>query len=144
MELNELQQLIASMEASGLHSLELRRPGERLKLTLIANDAIPSQPGEVTVISEVACPSPTQAGITVRTEAAGLFLASHPMRTSPLTQVGATVKQNEVVGLLKIGPIYAPISAPVDGVVSQIYATEGTLLGYGAPVLEISSTANPL
>lgn len=143
MELNELQQLIAKLEASGLHSLELSRPGERVKLTLRANHEV--QVVNATGMAEhLAAPASAQAapaGTTVLTEAAGLFLATHPMRSKPLAEVGQSVKKNDVLGLLKIGPIYAPVTAPADGVVTQILATDGELLGFGAPVLEIAASA---
>lgn len=138
MELNELQQLITSMESCGMRSLELRRPGENLKLALTFHEAIPAQLGKVTVGDEAANFPLAATGTTVHTEAAGQFMASHPMCDTPLAQVGRTVKKNEIVGLLKIGPIYAPISATAEGFVSQIFAMESTLLGFGARVLEIN------
>ncbi|MBS1155282.1 MAG: acetyl-CoA carboxylase biotin carboxyl carrier protein subunit [Proteobacteria bacterium] len=143
MELNELQQLIAKLEASGLRSLELSRPGERVKLTMSDNSEVQVVNADDTV-ELFAAPASLQAapaGTTVLTEAAGLFLATHPMRSKPLAEVGQSVKKNDVLGLLKIGPVYAPVTAPADGVVTQILASDGALLGFGAPVLEIAASA---
>lgn len=143
MELNELQQLIAKLEASGLRSLELSRPGERVKLTMSDNSEVQVVNADDTV-ELFAAPASLQAapaGTTVLTEAAGLFLATHPMRSKPLVEVGQSVKKNDVLGLLKIGPVYAPVTAPTDGVVTQILASDGALLGFGAPVLGIAPSA---
>ena len=140
MDLNELQQLIASLEASGLRSLELSRPGERVKLTVCENSEVHVENGETSAAQPVAASSPqaTQASTTVLTESAGIFLATHPMRNKPLAAIGDQVKKNDVLGLLKIGPIYAPITASADGVITQILARDGALLGFGAAVLEIA------
>ncbi len=144
MDLNELQQLIASLEASGLRSLELSRPGERIKLTVgddhvvqVASADAAAEPFDAPASVQAA-----QAGITVLTEAAGLFLATHPMRSKPLVEVGQGVKKNDVVGLLKIGHIYAPVTAPADGVVTQIIAEDGAVLGFGSVVLELEPIAD--
>lgn len=140
MDLNELQQLIASLEASGLRSLELCRPGERVKLTLCENNEVLIESGDTAAApSPAAVNSPAgPASTTLLTESAGFFLAAHPMRNKPWVSVGDTVKKNDVLGLLKIGQIYAPITAPADGVITQILASDGALLGFGAPVLEMT------
>ena len=144
MELNELQQLIASLEASGLRSLELSRPGARIKLTVSDNNGVPQVviADDMTELSAApVSPHDVPVGTTVLTEAAGLFLATHPMRSKPLACVGDVVKKNDVLGLLKIGQIYAPVTAPTDGVVTKILATDGVLLGFGTPVLEMAPSA---
>jgi acetyl-CoA carboxylase biotin carboxyl carrier protein len=39
--------------------------------------------------------------------------------------------------LLKIGLLYAPITAPTAGIVTRITAADGALLGFGSPVFEL-------
>lgn len=139
MDLDELQQLIASLEASGLRSLELHRPGVHVKLTVSSGNAAQiatTDEGFETVASS-AIPKEDPNGVTVSAESAGVFVGTHPMRKDPLVAVGSVVKKDDVLGLLKIGPIYAPIIAPFDGVVAQILVGDGALLGFGAPVMEI-------
>jgi len=59
------------------------------------------------------------------------------MRNAPFVNIGDTVRKNDVVGLLKTGLIYAPVTAPIEGVVSRIVATDGEMLGFGSPVMEL-------
>jgi len=143
MELNELQQLAACLEASGLHSLELNRKGERVKLTVRGGSEARIVTGAESVEATGPLDSPQQspAAIVVTTESAGTFLATHPMRAHPLVEFGSIVKKHDVLGLLKVGLIYAPIIAPADGVVTQLLASDGALLGFGAPVLELGPMA---
>jgi acetyl-CoA carboxylase biotin carboxyl carrier protein len=62
------------------------------------------------------------------------------MRNGPFVKVGDRVRENDVLGLLKIGVLYAPITAPTAGVVTKITAADGTLLGFGSPVFELEPT----
>jgi acetyl-CoA carboxylase biotin carboxyl carrier protein len=141
-DLNELKQLVAWLEASDLRSLELSRPGEYLKLTVSGNNqaVVIAAEGvtDASALPEGGCGE--SAEMTVHTESAGVFVATHPMRSAPFAKVGDFVKKNDILGLLKIRHIYAPITAPVDGVVTQIVATDGVLVGFGAPVLRIDPT----
>jgi acetyl-CoA carboxylase biotin carboxyl carrier protein len=139
MELNELQQLVACLEASGFHSLELSRPDGRVKLTVSKSNEVRIEALADATAHVVSGDSPQKSpgGINVTAGSAGIYLATHPMRSSPWVALGSAVKKHDVLGLLKIGPIYAPITAPADGVVTQILASDGVLVGFGAPVLEI-------
>lgn len=137
MELNELEQLSTWLKASSLHSLELTRPGEHVKLTVtdtyqveIADASGAFAPGVVA--------QPNSSETAVKTATAGIFLATHPMRQASFVAAGSLVKQGDVVGLLKIGLIYAPVLAPRDGLVKTLLAKTGDLLGYGSTVLVLS------
>ena len=135
MESNELQQLAGMLRASGFTSLEFSRGDESVRLTVAQDDAM------VTVTAEEApdyLVAPEDHGVAVLAESAGLFLAGHPMRDRPFARVGEAVAKGDVLGLLKIGPIYAPVTAPADGVVARILTAEGALLGFGTPVLELA------
>ena len=135
MELSEIQQLSAWLKASGMRSLELNRPGERLRLKASINDqlrvanrgsASSSTPPPKASLREIA-----------QTQSAGIFLAAHPMHNAPLVNTGDAVRKDDVVGLLKTGLIYAPVTAPIDGVVSKIVAADAEMLGFGSAVLEL-------
>jgi biotin carboxyl carrier protein len=135
-ELNEIQQLIAWLEASGMRSLELNRAGEYLRLTVSGGDH--NQIGNLDGASGSSTPPAEGTGRVALAESAGIFLSAHPMRSTPFVKIGDTVRKNDVVGLLKTGLIYAPVTAPSEGVVSKIVATDGEMIGYGSPVLELS------
>lgn len=140
MELNEIQQLIAWLKASGMRNLELNRPEERLRLKVSGSDPIRVANrvgGPVT-----STPPAASRRRVAQAESAGIFLAAHPMRHAPLVKVGDTVRKNDVLGLLKTGLIYAPVTAPIDGVVSKIVATNGQMIGFGSPILELDPVSS--
>jgi len=134
-ELNEIQQLVAWLEASGMRSLYLNRPGECLRLKVPGSN--PARVADPDGVSGRSTPAAAGAKPVALAEAAGIFLAAHPMRNAPFVKIGDTVRKNDVVGLLKTGLIYAPVTAPIEGVVSKIVATNGAMIGFGSPVLEL-------
>ena len=139
MDLNELQQLVAWVEASDLRCLELTSPEGHITLTRSESDPLAV---DMTEPKGGAEPVGNDEGAakTVFTETAGLFVSVHPMRDRPFAVIGDPVARNDVLGLLQIKHIYAPIRAPIDGVVTAILATEGALLGFGTPVFRITPT----
>lgn len=137
MELSELQQLTAWLKASSLHHLELSRPGEHIRLSV--SGALPLGPGDACA-TEACGPSLTQqdaALVLVRTATAGVFRGTHPLRDAPFVTKGSVVRRGDVLGLLKIGLLYAPVLAPMDGTVVELVAVTGNVLGYGAAVLRL-------
>ena len=65
-------------------------------------------------------------------------MSQHPMRKESALAVGTQVQRGDVVGYLKIGLICAPILASATGVVTVMLATEGAMLGFGEPVMDIA------
>lgn len=139
MELDELRQLVAWTESSGFRSLEVRRPGERLSFAL-KRDGEPSAAtvGESTATAGASLrPRAIKAMLTVLAETPGVFLASHPMRGTPFTVVGAAVRKGDLLGLLKIGHLLVPVAAPAEGIVASVVAADGCIQGFGSPLLEL-------
>jgi len=140
-DLNELQQLVAWVEASDLRRLELTCPEGHITLTRSENDQV--------VVNTAAGPKGPAAFLgndegsakTVFAETAGLFVSAHPMRAKPFAMIGDSVRRTDVLGLLQVKHLYAPIRAPIDGVVTEILATEGALVGFGTPVFRLTPTS---
>jgi acetyl-CoA carboxylase biotin carboxyl carrier protein len=133
MELAELRQIIAWAEAAGLRSLEISAPGRSLRLSLGS-----TEPAALAVTGREDTGGPAEAAATViAAHVTGTFLAAHPMRSAPFVRPGDAVRAGDVLGLLKIGQIYAPVTAPQDGIVLRVLVETGTLADYGMPLLEI-------
>jgi acetyl-CoA carboxylase biotin carboxyl carrier protein len=74
---------------------------------------------------------------------AGVFLDRHPLRSSPLVCRGQSVRQGDIVALLQIGQVLAPVASPVNGVVASTLVSPGTLVGYGAALVAIDTGELP-
>lgn len=120
------------LERSGASALEITTPdGGVLKIALDAGARL----------EEIAEPPPAiparPEGRVVKAPMAGLFRDRHPAapETGPLAGEGRALEAGAVVGFVEIGPVLLPVTAPDAGVVSEIRARTGDLIGYGDPVL---------
>jgi acetyl-CoA carboxylase biotin carboxyl carrier protein len=135
MRIDSLQQLSASLDAAGIDLLELRGPGVLLRLGRDAAD--------VAAVRErgVSAPAPSKCtpscGVTVTAPSAGVFLHAHPMQSTPLALVGAPVPAGAPIGLLQVGALLLPVSAPRSAVVAGLRVAHGTLVGYGTPLVDL-------
>ena len=59
------------------------------------------------------------------------------LRPNSFVRPGDSVKQGDIVGLLRIGRIYAPVMAPVDGIVTAIRARHEKPVGFGTCLVDI-------
>ena len=76
--------------------------------------------------------------VIVRGTVAGVFLDRHPLRTSQLAPAGAQVRQGDILGLLQLGTVLAPVMAPVDGLVAGMLVSSGAMVGFGADLVQIN------
>lgn len=124
---DNVAQLSAWMEQTGVSLLELTGPRGTLRL-------VQDGQGVPAVLDEHAPPA---AGLIVRAPGAGVFLDRHPMRLEPAVEHGAPVRAGSPLGFLRVGPLLTAIVAPQDGVVLEVLAAHGRLVGYGAPLFEL-------
>ncbi len=67
----------------------------------------------------------------------GRFLHTHPVHEVPLVATNEAVTTGQPLGLLQVGPILLPVVAPRDGIVAAILASDGSLVGYGDPLVAL-------
>jgi acetyl-CoA carboxylase biotin carboxyl carrier protein len=67
----------------------------------------------------------------------GRFLHTHPVQEAPLVRTNEPVTTGQPLGLLQVGPILLPVVAPHDGIVAAILASDGSLVGYGDPLVAL-------
>ena len=132
----DLLQLAASLDEGGIKSIEISSAGRSLRMVMeekadasLASDA----GGRMDICTSGDC-------VAVLAKTPGVFLTVHPSRTEPLVRPGATVKTGDIIGLLRIGHILAPVTAPCSGILTQILATSGTTVDFGTRLAEIRSS----
>ncbi len=134
------------MAQARLSRLELTRPDSRLCLIrragntagLSVGGASPGQSAQEPAAGPKTVVSPEDV---VTTWAAGVFLTQHPLRAAPLAQSGQRVSRGDVVALLCIDALYLPVTAPRDGVIGELLAGPGDLVGYGTALFRLSNAS---
>jgi biotin carboxyl carrier protein len=124
-----LRRIAAWLAEAGLSALELQDGGSRLYLRVT--------PGPPPDASPPAMPAQAAAPV-LRAHGFGTLLWRHPLHRTAFVALGQAVTAGQVVGLLRTGTVYAPLCADRDGVVTELLAREGEMLGYGSPVLVLA------
>jgi acetyl-CoA carboxylase biotin carboxyl carrier protein len=128
----------AWLAATDIGELELSGPDGHLRLRRGGPSAVPGRGGPE---EAVAPPHDGSGEDAVASPGFGLFLHAHPLRDAPLVRPGDRVMAGQVLALLKIGALLLPVRAPREGVVTTVLATEGSLVGFGDPLVALSPHA---
>ncbi|MFM9926420.1 acetyl-CoA carboxylase biotin carboxyl carrier protein subunit [Variovorax sp. H27-G14] len=119
----ELAKLLADTDI-GL--LELRTPQGTLRLARQGKEVIELQEEQE-----------EQEPLPIHAPSLGVFLHAHPLSNTPLVRPGQRVEAGQQLGLLKIGPLLLPVTAPQPGIVDSIHAGDATTVGYGTLLIDL-------
>lgn len=136
MKVEELRQLVHWLEAAGIGALEIENGDDRLRLVLEPAGAPPTP---VTIDRDEG----SDAGDVIAAEFPGIFLVQHPQRTTPIVPLGEAVRAGDIVGLIRIGAVLAPVIARKNGTLAKVLAIPESLIGVGTPLFEIVSIPPP-
>jgi acetyl-CoA carboxylase biotin carboxyl carrier protein len=131
MRVEELRQLVHWLECAGIGTLEIESSDYRLRLVL---EPAGSPPTPVTIGRDAG----SDARDVIAAEFPGIFLVQHPQRTTPVIPLGEAVRAGDIVGLIRIGAVLAPVIARKDGTLANILAVPESLVGVGTPLIEIA------
>jgi acetyl-CoA carboxylase biotin carboxyl carrier protein len=109
--------LATVLAESGLAEMHVTGPNTDIHL-------VRSSSGEIASATAASADQITAAGV-------GIFLTCHPLHRTPLAAQGRFVRAGETVGLLRVGLLLRPVTAPGAGYLSAPLAEPGTLVGYG-------------
>ena len=127
--LERVAQLSAWLANTDIGLLELRTPQGILRLGRQGGDMV-ELPMEEEEEDEA-------EPVTAKASSVGLFLHTHPVATEPLARIGQRVDAGQLIGLLNIGPLLLPVSAPQAGIVDALHVESGIAVGYGAPLIDL-------
>ena len=134
--LDHMAEIAAWLAATDIDCLELRGPAGHLRLRRGGEPAsTPDGPAPEKVGEE---PVAEAKHDTMPSPGFGVFRHAHPLHETALVRAGERVTVGQVLGFLQIGALLIPIRAPREGVVSAVLARDGSLVGYGDPLLEFS------
>ncbi|MBN8757799.1 MULTISPECIES: acetyl-CoA carboxylase biotin carboxyl carrier protein [Variovorax] len=120
-------ELAAWLANTDIGLLELRTPTGTLRLGR-QGDNIVELPEEETEETE---------SVQVKAPSVGTYLHSHPSAPAALASVGQRVNPGQVIGLLNIGPLLLPVTAPQTGIVDAIHVANGAAVGYGTVLIDL-------
>jgi acetyl-CoA carboxylase biotin carboxyl carrier protein len=130
----QIQQIAGWMAATDLGLLELCTPHEVIRL------GRGGQPLQAPPLPGAGEHGPARPAVTqLRAPSVGIFLHRHPGRAAALVKAGELVRAGEPVGLLQIGVLLLPVTAPADGAVLGWSAPHGSPVGFGTPLIDFQA-----
>jgi acetyl-CoA carboxylase biotin carboxyl carrier protein len=139
MHADQIEQIAAWLAATDIGLLELRGPGQSLRLRHqgLSIDIVET---DDTAPLDAPAPDAPQA-VTVAASSVGVFLHRHPLREDALASPGTPVQPGQALGLLQIGPLLLPVLAPAAGIVLELLAAHGAVVGYATPLVALRDAA---
>lgn len=95
--------------------------------------------GSIRLVNEAGHRAATPAATMVASPGIGLFLHRHPMSATALAPTGALVEAGQLIGLLQVGVLLIPISAPCAGRVAGHLVAHGDCVDFGAKLICLTS-----
>jgi acetyl-CoA carboxylase biotin carboxyl carrier protein len=135
-EVTDIERLAKLLAKTSVASIEIEQKGQSLKLVTDMSEPTTSLPALAAPTSPSA-----DAPVIAKADVAGHFLASHPWRAKPFVEHGQRIEAGAIVGLVKVGLLYAPVLSPVTGILVAVIAKTGALVGYGTPIASIRPVA---
>jgi len=145
MDLKELEKLIKLFEASKITILELDENGTKIKLSKNKNDIIiGNNSQEATTISSDKAEAnaiddaPVAIdGTVVKSPLVGTYHEAPYKDANPFVKTGDKVKKGEKLCIIEAMKVMNEITAPCDGTIKKIYASDGEMVEYGKELFVI-------
>ena len=131
-----IQQIAAWLAATDIGLLELRGPGQTLRLRHQGSAIDIVETDDAALPDAAAAPDASQP-VTVAASSVGVFLHRHPLREEALAPPGTPVAPGQALGLLQAGPLLLSVLAPAAGIVLELLAAHGAVVGYGTPLITL-------
>ncbi|SEB09034.1 biotin/lipoyl-containing protein [Variovorax sp. YR216] len=129
---DELKQMAAWLADTDIGLLELRTPDGSIRLSREPDSGEIVQLADEAQDDEAAPPQAIASAPNV-----GVFLQAHPLHDKPVVRMGERVKAGQGLGLLRIGPLLLPVTAPTAGQVTGVREDTGAAVGYGTALFEL-------
>lgn len=120
MPFQHVDQISAWLEGTGIVSLELDGPQGSIRLG--DDSADPVAASAETILTSPGC---------------GMFLHHHPLSPGALAIPGARVEAGDIIGLLQIGVLLAPVPAPCAGHVAGHFVAHGETVDFGTKLISL-------
>lgn len=141
MDMEQIITLINTVSNSSLSSFTLE-DGD-VKLSLEANrgvsymEASEKTPSINTVTFPSEIDNTIVEGNIVNSPLVGTFYSAQSEDAQPFVQVGDTVKQGQIIGIIEAMKLMNQVENEYDGVVAEIYVTNEQMVEYGQPLIRV-------
>lgn len=144
MEFENLMRLIDKVSQSELTGLKYEEGGMKLHLTkkqgniqIQQAEGLPAPPAVSQPKPEAASVNSNQKKQIVESPLVGTFYAAPAEDAAPFVSVGDTVKKGQTLAIIEAMKLMNEIESDYDGIVTEIYVTNGQAVEYGQELFRI-------
>jgi acetyl-CoA carboxylase biotin carboxyl carrier protein len=139
MTIKEIQSIIKDFESSSLMTLELEMEGFKIRLSKNKVDQVTTvkeEPKQKEVTHETK-ELPKDDKQVIKSPLVGTFYASSSPTGKPFVEVGSRIKKGQIVCIIEAMKIMNEIKSPYDGIIEEIYVTNGKVVGFNHPMIRV-------
>lgn len=136
--IEEIKELMASMNKHCISSLKLEQEGFSLRLEGSKGEAVVLTPPPLPVAlpaSDEDSEEPSYPGTVIRSPIVGTFYAAPAPGKEPYVKVGSRIKKGDVLFLIESMKLMNEVLADQDGTVCRILVENAQGVEYGQPIL---------
>lgn len=124
--------LAAALQVAGIDGIEIEQPARKVRIVV--------ERGALRAAPQVKAPHQssrtTQSGV-VTAPIAGIFCIHHPASVASPFELPREVVIGDTLGFVRVGTVLLLVRAFQTGVLTRYVTADGSLVGYGDPLLEI-------
>lgn len=142
MDTNQIREIIAIFEESGLSSLELEEGNLKIKMekpSVTAVTSVTEQPAPVVTTTEEAPLPVNEQSIT--SPLVGTFYRAKSPNDAPYVKEGDYVHAGDVICMIEAMKTMNEIQADKEGTILKILVEDGEMVEYGQPLFTIGENA---
>ena len=136
-----MAELLARLRSDEVSELEVKRGGVRVRVSkeiaVVAPVAVAAAPASGPVVVSAPEAAAKAEYATVNAPLTGIFYRSGSPQAPPFTQVGATISQGDVIGLIEAMKLFNEIRSTASGKVHRILIENGQLVRAHQPIIEL-------
>lgn len=127
------------MKELDLTGLEVKEDGYELRLERGAKTAASQVETYIVPESDTEAKAETKAeeGTVMTSPMVGVFYSSPAENAEPFVKVGSKIRKGDTLCLIEAMKLMNEIAAEENGTILEIYATNGSIVEYGAPLFRI-------
>ena len=142
MDTNQIREIIAVFEESGLSSLEIEEGNLKIKMEKPSVTTVVEQPSSVVTTDAVKEETPAEKEeASITSPLVGTFYRAKSPKDEPYVNVGDHVHTGDVICMIEAMKTMNEIAADKDGIIHKILVEDGEMVEYGQPLFTIGEDA---
>lgn len=141
MDTNQIREIIAIFEESGLSSLELEEGNLKIKMEKPSAAQVAAEPAPIVTAAPEMTQQKAEEETNITSPLVGTFYRAKSPNDAPYVKEGDHVHTGDVICMIEAMKTMNEIQADKDGIIKKILVENGEMVEYGQPLFTIGEDA---